>query len=195
MMTAMFLVWKLWGKPDPSMAVNGMLAGLVAITAPCAFVAPWAAVDHRRDRRPAGRRLGHLHRARHEGRRPGRRLSVHGVNGLWGMIALGLFADGTYGAGFNGIAGAGHAACSTATASASSPHSSSRAWPSSSGRSALFYLFFKIQKATMGLRSSEADEVAGLDATEMGVLAYPDFVKHAALSPMAPNCPSRGRRG
>jgi ammonia channel protein AmtB len=39
----------------------------------------------------------------------------------------------------------------------------------------MFYLFFRIQKATMGLRSSANDEVAGLDATEMGVLAYPDF--------------------
>ncbi len=41
-LAAMFLVWKLWGKPDPSMTANGMLAGLVAITAPCAFVCRWA---------------------------------------------------------------------------------------------------------------------------------------------------------
>ncbi len=39
-LAAMFLVWKVWGKPDPSMTANGMLAGLVAITAPCAFVSP-----------------------------------------------------------------------------------------------------------------------------------------------------------
>ncbi|MDO8963028.1 MAG: ammonium transporter, partial [Coriobacteriia bacterium] len=39
----------------------------------------------------------------------------------------------------------------------------------------LHYIFFTIQKKTTGLRSSEADELAGLDATEMGVLAYPDF--------------------
>jgi Amt family ammonium transporter len=166
-------VWKLWGKPDPSMAVNGSLAGLVAITAPCAFVAPWAAVL-----------IGGIAGLLVVGSvifiervmkvdDPVGASSVHGVNGLWGMIALGLFADGTYGAGFNGIAApvrglfygdpgqlfAQLIACVTVVV-----------W--SFG---LFYLFFKIQKATMGLRSSASDEVAGLDATEMGVLAYPDF--------------------
>ena len=101
--------------------------------------------------------------------------SVHGVNGLWGMIALGLFADGSYGAGFNGVDGAvrglfyGDAgqlvaqliACVVVVV-----------WAFG-----LFYIFFRIQKATMGLRSSASDEVAGLDATEMGVLGYPDFVQ------------------
>jgi Amt family ammonium transporter len=173
MMTAMFLVWKLWGKPDPSMAVNGSLAGLVAITAPCAFVAPWAAVL-----------IGGIAGLLVVGSvifiervmkvdDPVGASSVHGVNGLWGMIALGLFADGTYGAGFNGIAApvrglfygdpgqlfAQLIACVTVVV-----------WAFG-----MFYLFFKIQKATMGLRSSANDEVAGLDATEMGVLAYPDF--------------------
>ena len=173
MMTAMFLVWKLWGKPDPSMAVNGSLAGLVAITAPCAFVSPWAAVL-----------IGGIAGLLVVGSvifiervmkvdDPVGASSVHGVNGLWGMIALGLFADGTYGDGFNGIAepvrglfygDAGQLfaqliACVVVVA-----------WAFG-----MFYLFFKVQKATMGLRSSAADEIAGLDATEMGVLAYPDF--------------------
>ncbi len=108
MMTAMFLVWKLWGKPDPSMAVNGSLAGLVAITAPCAFVAPWAAVL-----------IGGIAGLLVVGSvifiervmkvdDPVGASSVHGVNGAWGMIALGLFADGTYGDGFNGIDGRRH---------------------------------------------------------------------------------------
>src|SRR5213078_3172672 len=83
-------MWFRFGKPDPSMMCNGMLAGLVAITAPCAFVTPWAAfliglisgvlvvwsvfffekmgIDD-----PVGA------------------ISVHGVNGLWGILALGLF--------------------------------------------------------------------------------------------------------
>ena len=94
-----------FGKPDISMSCNGMLAGLVAITAPCAFVSPWAAaligliagflvcfgvwffdnVAHIDD--PCGA------------------VSVHGINGAWGLIALGLFADGTYGTGWNGQAG------------------------------------------------------------------------------------------
>jgi Amt family ammonium transporter len=180
MMSAMFFVWKLWGKPDPSMAVNGSLAGLVAITAPCAFVAPWAAVL-------IGTIAGVLVvlsvifiERKLKVDDPVGASSVHGVNGLWGMIALGLFADGTYGAGFNGIAApvrgllygdpgqliAQLIACVAVV----------------SWSFGLFYLFFKAQKAITGLRSSEADEIAGLDATEMGVLAYPDFVVTSPLS-------------
>jgi ammonium transporter, Amt family len=180
MMTGMFFVWKLWGKPDPSMAVNGSLAGLVAITAPCAFVSPWAAVL-------IGGIAGILvvlsvifiERVMKVDDPVGAS-SVHGVNGLWGMIALGLFADGTYGAGFNGIAApvkglfygdpgqlfAQLIACVVVVV-----------WAFG-----LFYLFFKVQKATMGLRSSASDEVAGLDATEMGVLAYPDFVSTSPVT-------------
>src|SRR5256885_1339486 len=102
---AMFYMWIKYGKPDPSMMVNGMLAGLVAITAPCAFVSAfwaffigavsgvlvcWAAVfietvwqiDD-----PVGA------------------IAVHGFNGAWGVLSLGLFSDGTYGEGFNGVEG------------------------------------------------------------------------------------------
>jgi Amt family ammonium transporter len=172
--TAMLTVWRLWGKPDPSMSANGMLAGLVAITAPCAFVNPVGAVV-----------IGAVAGVLVVGSvifwervvkidDPVGAVSVHGVNGLWGMLALGLFADGTYGDGFNGVAGAvtglfygGGAgqlaaqlvACVVVAAWAFGTH----------------YLFFTIQSRTTGLRSSEADELAGLDATEMGVLAYPDF--------------------
>jgi Amt family ammonium transporter len=91
-------------KPDPSMMANGMLAGLVAITAPCAFVSAGSAaiigliagvlvvesvyfVDKIQIDDPVGA------------------ISVHGLNGAWGCLALGLFADGTYGDGLNGVAG------------------------------------------------------------------------------------------
>ena len=81
---------------------NGMLAGLVAITAPCAFVDSWAAVADRRHRRRAGRVS-----ACSSGTRgiddPVGAISVHGVNGLWGVISLGIFANGKYGAGWNGV--------------------------------------------------------------------------------------------
>jgi ammonium transporter, Amt family len=175
MLTSLFVVWKMWGKPDPSMAVNGSLAGLVAITAPCAFVAPWAAIV-------IGGIAGVLvvysvifiERVLKIDDPVGAS-SVHGVNGAWGMIALGLFADGTYGDGFNGIKGAvtglfygGGAGqlfaqlISVAVAAA---------WAFG-----LFYVFFTIQKKLGSLRSSAADEIAGLDATEMGVLGYADFV-------------------
>ena len=61
------------GKPDPGMMANGMLAGLVAITAPCAFVAPVGGGRHRRHRRRPRHRGGVLRRAQAQGRRPGRR--------------------------------------------------------------------------------------------------------------------------
>jgi len=180
MMTALFVVWKMWGKPDPSMAVNGSLAGLVAITAPCAFVTPWAAVI-------IGGIAGVLvvysvifieRKLKIDD--PVGASSVHGVNGAWGMLALGLFADGSYGAGFNGIDGGvtglfygdpGQLVAQIIAVIVAA------CWAFG-----LFYIFFSAQKKFMGgLRSSAADEIAGLDATEMGVLGYADFV---TTSPM-----------
>jgi Amt family ammonium transporter len=178
-LAAMFLVWRVWGHPDPSMAVNGMLAGLVAITAPCAFVTPWAAVL-------IGTVGGFLvvgavvfiERVLKVDDPVGAS-SVHGVNGAWGMIALGLFADGTYGAGWNGVAGGvrglfyGDASQLYAQLIAVAVVF---AW--SFG---LHYAFFKAQHAIQGIRSSIDDEIAGLDAGEMGVLAYPDMVGSGPL--------------
>jgi len=178
-LSAMFLVWKMWGKPDPSMAVNGMLAGLVAITAPCAFVTPWASII-----------IGFIGGLLVVGSvvfvervmkvdDPVGAVSVHGVNGAWGMIALGLFADGSYGAGWNGVEGAvtglfyGNAGQLVAQLVAVV---TVVVW--SFG---MHYAFFKVQAAFGALRSSEADELAGLDPTEMGVLAYPDLVGSGPL--------------
>ena len=87
------------------MTANGMLAGLVAITAPCAFVSPVGAAI-----------IGIVAGVLVVGGivfvervlkvdDPVGAVSVHGVNGLWGLLALGLFADGSYGDGFNGVAG------------------------------------------------------------------------------------------
>src|SRR5260370_39036753 len=95
-------MWMVHGKPDPSMMCNSMLAGLVAITSPCAFVTPvgafiigavagvlviWSVFffDKRQIDDPVGA------------------ISVHGVNGVWGLIAVGLFSDGTYGTGWDGV--------------------------------------------------------------------------------------------
>ncbi len=114
------------GKPDPAMSANGMLAGLVAVTAPSGFVAPWAALL-------IGAIAGVLvvesvfffeRRVRVDD--PVGAISVHGINGLWGVISLGLFADGTYGAGWNGVTGTVKGLFYGA-ASSSSP-SSSGAW-------------------------------------------------------------------
>jgi len=97
----MAYVWLRSGKPDPGMMANGMLAGLVAITAPCAFVQPWAAAL-------IGSIAGVIvvesvwyfeRKAKIDD--PVGAISVHGVCGVWGVLAVGLFADGSYGAGWN----------------------------------------------------------------------------------------------
>ena len=100
--SCLLLYWKI-GKPEPSLLCNGMLAGLVAITAPCAFVTPLAAVI-------IGAVAGTLvifsvllldGKFRIDD--PVGAISVHGVNGAWGVLSLGLFANGSYGAGWNGV--------------------------------------------------------------------------------------------
>ncbi|MEI6578359.1 MAG: ammonium transporter, partial [Eubacteriales bacterium] len=102
---AMFYMWIKYGKPDPSMTANGALAGLVAITAPCAFVNGFSALI-------IGTIAGILvcvfvpiveNKLKIDD--PVGAISVHCVNGVWGTIALGLFADGSYGDGINGVAG------------------------------------------------------------------------------------------
>ena len=103
--TAMIYMLMKTGKPDPSMLANGVLAGLVAITAPCAFVTAPSAVL-------IGGIAGGLVcwavffvdlKVRIDD--PVGAISVHGVNGFWGILALGRFADGTYGGGTNGVDG------------------------------------------------------------------------------------------
>ena len=104
----MSVIW-MWGvrtkKPDPGMACNGMLAGMVAITAPCAFVNQISAAI-------IGLISGILvvesvffFEKKLKIDDPVGATSVHLVNGAWGCLALGLFADGSYGAGWNGVPG------------------------------------------------------------------------------------------
>ena len=90
-------------KPDPSMLCNGMLAGLVAISGPCAFVSPVGAAI-------VGLVAGILvvySVLFFEGKvrvdDPVGAISVHGISGAWGVLSIGLFANGSYGAGWNGI--------------------------------------------------------------------------------------------
>ncbi|MDQ3932202.1 MAG: hypothetical protein M3252_05130, partial [Actinomycetota bacterium] len=171
------------GKPDPTMMANGMLAGLVAITAPCAFVQPWAAAL-------IGLIAGVLviestwfieRRLRIDD--PVGAVSVHGANGIWGLLALGLFADGAYGAGWNGTGNAIAEPVSTGVTGLLYGDAGQfvaqviGALVICTVMFGIVYAFFKIQNAltTGGIRSKEADEVAGLDLPEMGVLAYPEF--------------------
>jgi Amt family ammonium transporter len=101
---ALLYMWLVFGKPDPTMGCNGLLAGLVAITAPCAFVNPPSAVI-------IGACAGVLviwgvlfvERVLKVDDPVGA-VAVHGVCGAFGCLAIGLFADGKYGAGWNGVA-------------------------------------------------------------------------------------------
>src|SRR5205823_12043557 len=104
---AMLYMWLRYNKPDASMSGNGLLAGLVAITAPSGFVNPVASVI-------IGLIAGVLvclsveffdRVARVDD--PVGAISVHGANGIWGVISVGLFADGrsNYGGAWNGVPG------------------------------------------------------------------------------------------
>jgi Amt family ammonium transporter len=167
------------GKPDPTMCANGMLAGLVAITAPSGFVGANAgfvigaiagvlvclAVEffdkiHVDD--PVGA------------------VSVHGICGLWGVLSVGIFADGTafYGGAWNGVEGsvkgllygdvgqfiAQVIGCLTLLV-----------WALG-----FSYLFFKILDKLVPMRVPPEVEIEGLDIDETGVLAYPGFTISSA---------------
>ena len=185
------LVWVIQrtGKPDPGMIANGLLAGLVAVTAPCAFIDPWAAavigliagvivvegvffVEKRRLDDPVGS------------------IAVHGMCGIFGVLAVGIFANGKYGAGWNltdtaltkdkgvtGILGGdfslglhqlGAQAIGVVTIC--------------TVMFGLAFGFFKLQnKFTKGgIRSSVEDEITGIDYPEMGVEAYPKDASFSA---------------
>ncbi len=164
--------WR-WGKPDISMSCNGMLAGLVAITAPCAFVAPWAAVA-------IGLVAGFLvcfsvewldQKARIDD--PCGAISVHGACGLWGVLAVGLFADGTYGDKWNGVAGnvkglfygdAGQLGAQIINAGVGF------AWAFG-----ITYAVFTVAKRFVKIRVSPEVEIEGTDYGEFGQVAYPDY--------------------
>jgi Amt family ammonium transporter len=157
-------------KPDPTMMINGLLAGLVAITAPCAFVnvqcagligviAGLLAVEgaffvERKLRvdDPVGA------------------IAVHGFNGAWGCLALGLFADGTYGDGWNGVSGTvrglfyGDASQFTAELIGVLTNFITIGLIS--------YIIFKLIGKGVGNRVSPNTEMEGLDVPEMGTEAY-----------------------
>jgi Amt family ammonium transporter len=97
-------------------------------------------------------------------------VAVHGINGLWGVIALGIFADGSYGAGLNGVGG---------TVRGALYGGGGQLLAQLIGAATvvlfacgLFYSFFRIQDHFMGIRVSPEVELGGLDQAEMGVAAY-----------------------
>lgn len=171
-LVAMFYMWIKYGKPDPSMTANGALAGLVAITAPCAFVNGISAFI-------IGLIAGVLvclavpfveNKLKLDD--PVGAISVHCVNGLWGVISVGLFSDGTYGDGLNGVSGG---------VTGLFYGDPSQLLAQLIAVAVLFiwgfgvsYIFFVILDKVWGLRVRPEDELEGLDIPEMGALAYPD---------------------
>jgi ammonium transporter len=172
MLSATVLAWTMLGKPDFSMTVNGALAGLVAVTAPCAWITPIGSViigliggilvvvgvlafDRLKIDDPVGA------------------LSVHLVNGIWGTLSIGLFANPEavgYSAGpeaglfcGGGITQLLNQAIGVAAVGALTFGGSLIVWA--------------IIKSTLGLRVEPQEEMRGLDLSEMGMEAYaPDSV-------------------
>ncbi len=170
------------GKFDPSMIANGFLGGLVAITAPSGFVSPtvgvligaigglvvcWAVafleVIHVDD--PVGA------------------VAVHAGAGLWGVLSVGIFADGTFGSGWNNtmlrngqpapLVGLLHGGTGQFLAQCVGVVTLI-VWGFG-----MSYVFFKIQDKIMGIRSSREDELGGLDIPDMGIVAYPPDIMDA----------------
>jgi len=152
---AMATSWFKFGKPEIGMSLNGALAGLVAITSPCASVTPLSAViigaaagvivvlavlffDSIKIDDPVGA------------------ISVHGVCGAWGTLAAGIFNIGGTSAKIIGVQILGIAACFL--------------WVFPTAM-----ILFKLIDKTIGLRVSPEEELEGLDIAEHGGNAYPDF--------------------
>jgi len=172
--TATAYTWLKNGKPDPSMAINGMLAGLVAITAPSGFVNP-------RDGFIIGAIAGVLvvwavyfidHKLKVDD--PVGAVAVHGVNGLFGMLCVGLFADGSYGDGLNGVTGSGVTGLFYGDPGQLLAQVIGMVtvvvWAFG-----LSYIFFKVQDKLQGLRVTPEQELEGLDIHEVGMVAYTDL--------------------
>jgi Amt family ammonium transporter len=186
---AMFYMKLKFGKFDPSMGANGLLAGLVAITAPCAFVTAWSAVV-------IGLIAGFIvclsvfFWERKGIDDPVGAVSVHGICGIFGFLSVGIFADGTYGAGWNGVGAAEYLGVAGKGVSGILYGDWKQlvaqlisavvcmAWAFGSA-----WVFFKIQGKFQRLRPTAEEEIAGLDMPEMGAYAYPDFQQLDATSP------------
>jgi Amt family ammonium transporter len=172
---AMLYMWIRYGKPDASMSGNGLLAGLVAITAPSGFVNPVGSVI-------IGVIAGVLVCLAVEFidrvmkvDDPVGAISVHGVNGIWGVISVGLFADGksNYGGSWNGVTG---------NVTGLFYGDPGQLVAQLIGASALIGFVFSFSFAVnlaldffVGQRVSAKAELDGLDLPEMGALGYPEF--------------------
>ncbi len=171
-LAALLYLWHRHNKPDIAMACNGLLGGLVAITAPCAFVTPAAAVLIGA---MAGLLVVAVVLARERRLRiddPVGAIAVHGACGMWGVLALGLFADGSYGEGWNGVSGPVRGLMFGDTS-----QFVAQLIGVAVNLVVVFGLamtFFVIVERTIGNRVAAEVEWTGLDALEMGSDAYPN---------------------
>ena len=168
---ALLWIWSSARKPDVGMTCNGLLGGLVSITGCCAFVSPAAAVL-------IGGLAGLLtvwgvlvleRKLRVDD--PVGAIPVHGLCGAWGGLALGLFADGSYGAGWNGVEGPVRGLFFGDGSQLAAQLCGVLAnllfvFPAALG-------FFTLLERTIGNRVPAEVEYSGLDALEMGSDAYP----------------------
>jgi ammonium transporter, Amt family len=166
----LYMWWFKTKKPDPTMMINGLLAGLVAITAPCAFVTVQAAALIGLISGVLVIEAAFFIEKVLKIDDPVGAVAVHGVNGAWGCIALGLFADGTYGAGLNGVAG---------PVTGLFYGNPGQLYAELIGVSAniiyvgiVGFAVFKLIDITIGNRVKPEDELDGLDIPEMGVEGY-----------------------
>jgi Amt family ammonium transporter len=159
-----------FGKPDVSMMCNGLLAGIVGISAACAFVSPGAAVLI-----GAIASLIAIEGALFIERKlriddPVGAGAVHGLGGAWGLLAVGIFANGRTGDGINGVAGPvrGLLAGSGGQLVASLIGIVANIlWVIPTVTLALWFI-----RRFVGLRVTADDEIAGLDVPELGMSGY-----------------------
>ena len=170
--SALLINWWKTGKPSTEMALNGALAGLVAITAGCANVTPIGALIIGVLSGPVLIYGLDLIEKVLKIDDPVGAVAVHGLNGVWGTIAVGLFAytdtnaltamgevNGLfYGGGFTqlGVQLIGTLAVA--------------GWAFATA-----YGLFTLLKVTMGIRVTEREELEGLDISEHGTVSYPEF--------------------
>lgn len=187
-LAALITIWAKRRTVDVSMVANGAIAGLVAITAPAGFVEFWAApiigaiggvivvygcikLDEIGLDDPVGA------------------LSAHGLSGIWGTLAVGLFAapglvlEGAGAGLWYGLFGdeplgstLGQLAVQAAGVAATFI-----------GVFVLSYATFAILKATIGIRVSEEEELAGLDITAHGMYGYPEYFADGLFNGNAPS--------
>ena len=176
---AMYYMWIRYSKPDASMTGNGLLAGLVAITAPSGFVNPMASVI-------IGLIAGVLVCVSCEFIERNMKLddvvgaiSVHGTNGIWGVISVGLFADGrsNFGGAWNGVAGS-----VTGLFYGDAGQLVAQLVGVATLVGFVFTFSFVLNmaiEAFWGHRVTAKVELEGLDIPEMGALGYPEFALKA----------------